>query len=1000
MVRNLPIRIVLLVLVAILANGSSAPADVKVAERSGRVSIENAFVKINYDLSKGVYDAVDLRDNSICIKDAYARWNDYASNSADFRHVWESRLVSDSLGKGKKLIVKSRGDGRPVLVFEVSIYDGLNFVVLAAGIENTTEQVIQLKRIEPIAGGIAFEGFDLTSNFSMLDGNGGGEHTAVTHGSFLRSRNNLLVTFGTPGDNRSMVLGGLTYNDFEKFAETGPSRRTELKKRTGKLLCYLDLGVDETDGRKNSPMLRLLKGTTYTFGRVSGTGNPVYATVVYDDKEVVLVASGLNSRKQYQLGFSWWDDRRGRIMSVSTDAGIGTKKHVLLDKQSLPAGGDKQAPEERLLTLPPQSYRTGKMRILFSNDSGPNALVSEVWLREGEAPAGEERRSVSESSNQGPSTLDIKLYALDPVGKRVDPGVRYMPKDRFYLDFTTDNPFEALEKYGLNIRAAQEIKVNLYDFPTVCLWYAHHSGYGGGLAYNNTPGAVAEIDRINKRGFLKYSRAAVRLVPDCYNTNNQQGWWDDEHFRMHGSTNLGPFEGGQYAEPYETSVKWGKAMTERGGIPLTYFQTSFRSEDYAEKFPQHMLFNKTHAWKAENLKRPEDDEKFWGSAWARSGRMWGYDYTDDDFLKHMREVYANLRAGGIKGLMFDYPSSGWASKGGMDDPYYTTARAYRKIFKLAYDGLGPDCYIHERNIQRGSDITLGLVASQRTWGDTDRISPQMISRSGLRWYKNRVVVSYDMDAKNIARPKGRDTVRGLLTMAYVASGRLLLATSFGQMSDETLFDMSRIYPFHTNPQSARPVDAFINKYPVIYDFPVNSQWHQVTFYNTSQRDETTIGVNLAGNTAFGAMGLDATESYYVYDFWNDRLASKLSGSERLEQQLRPSEARMMSVHQVLDHPQFISTNRHIMQGYVDMIKTRWIASKRQLVGTSKVIGDETYKVTIATNGCRPKSATASGAHCELRLLGNKDGLIELSINRPENGVVEWVVTFTPDSSDF
>ncbi len=37
--------------------------------------------------------------------------------------------------------------------------------------------------------------------------------------------------------------------------------------------------------------------------------------------------------------------------------------------------------------------------------------------------------------------------------------------------------------------------------------------------------------------------------------------------------------------------KWGKAVTELGGIPLTYCQTGFRSEDYAFKFPEHMLFN-------------------------------------------------------------------------------------------------------------------------------------------------------------------------------------------------------------------------------------------------------------------------------------------------------------------------------------------------------------------------------------------------------------------------
>ncbi len=67
-----------------------------------------------------------------------------------------------------------------------------------------------------------------------------------------------------------------------------------------------------------------------------------------------------------------------------------------------------------------------------------------------------------------------QLYAEDPVGKRVDPGIRYLPDDRFYVDFVTDNPFTNLEQYGLGIKLAQKINLNIYDFPTVCLSYANN----------------------------------------------------------------------------------------------------------------------------------------------------------------------------------------------------------------------------------------------------------------------------------------------------------------------------------------------------------------------------------------------------------------------------------------------------------------------------------------------------------------------------------------------
>jgi hypothetical protein len=590
--------------------------------------------------------------------------------------------------------------------------------------------------------------------------------------------------------------------------------------------------------------------------------------------------------------------------------------------------------------------------------------------------------------------LTGSLYAEDPVGKRVDPGVRYLPDDRFYVDFITDNPFENLEQYGRSVRLAQKIELNMYDFPTVCLWYAHHGGYGGGKATNDTVGAVAEMEAIRDSGFLKYSRAAVRLVPDCYSKNNQQGWWDDEHFQKHGSTNLGKFEGGTHKTPYETSEKWGKAITERGGIPLTYCQTGFRSEDYCHTFPEHMLFNSATAWMHESYKRPLDDDEFWGNAWRKSFRVWSYDYTDPGFVKHMREVYAAYRSGGIKGLMFDYPARGWASGGGMEDEYATTARAYRDIFRLAREGLGSECYLHERNMERGSDITLGLVASQRTENDTDRITPQVVTRCGLRWYKNRVVVNYDTDSKNIYRLReNRDVVRSLLTMSYVTTGRLLLANSFTQLPPDILYDLTRICPFHTSPKTARPVDAFTETYPRVYDFAVSPTWHQLAFFNTDNKDSVNVAVRLAGDTAEGALGLDPDKDYHVYDFWNDAYIGRVPGDGALSQQLRPAEARMMSVHEVTAHPQFISTNRHIMQGYLDLVHIEWLPGRNILRGISKIVGGDPYVVSIAGNSYAPQNAEVNDARTKARIASVDDGLVKLTLTRSENAVVEWSVTF-------
>ena len=85
-------------------------------------------------------------------------------------------------------------------------------------------------------------------------------------------------------------------------------------------------------------------------------------------------------------------------------------------------------------------------------------------------------------------------------------------------------------------------------------------------------------------------------------------------------------------------------------------------------------------------------------------------------------------------------------------------------------------------------------------------------------------MNYDMDGKNPfhADPPNRDGERAIWTMAYVASGTLMLSPSFGRMTAEQVHDLSRIYPFHAARQSARPLDLFTSQYPRVYDYRVDA----------------------------------------------------------------------------------------------------------------------------------------------------------------------------------
>jgi hypothetical protein len=727
---------------------------------------------------------------------------------------------------------------------------------------------------------------------------------------------------------------------------------------------------------------------------------------------VVVEAKNLDANKAYYLGFSWWrnlwhGNRPDIWQSVYIEYVTGniTERIPLLEEHLMPRfdGRKKDDVEQVELLIPQKAIKSGSFKIIVQKPDGQvsepadkNVYLSEIWLRDGSyKPLLPSEPTPLNECIRPRREYKAQLFAKDPIGKRIDPGTTYISEDRFYIDVNTIDPFVSLEQYGQNVANAQDINLSMYDFPSVCLWYAENSGYGGSKAENTTVGAVNEMKIIKNLGFLNYSRAAVRLVPDSYMPDNQQGWWDDKHWQREVTKHNGS-KNGRYLEPYETSEKWGKAVTDLGGIPLTYFQTSYRSEDYAKAFPEHMLFNKTYAWKGAAQDTLSDLFTTWNKTWTRNGRVWGFDYTDPEFVEHLQDVYKNMNSGGIKGLMFDYPASGWAKAGGMEDEYSTTAAAYRNIFKMPYEGLGPEPYIHERNMERGTDISIGYVASMRTENDTDMMDETTVTRCGLRWYKNRVLYNQDTDSKNVARLQdNRDHVRAVVTMAYVVTGRLLLANSFSQFTDETYWDITRTFPYHSEHRSARPVDAFVSDFPAVYDYEVTPKWHQVTFYNPDVEQNVKVGIDLAGEPVDGALALNPDRSYYVYDFWNDGLVGEIAGSARLEQTLRPGEARMMSVREKLDHPQVLSTNRHIMQGYLDMEDVEWNGKKKTLSGTSKVVGGDEYVITVACNGLVPENTKTDDPDAKISFIKSDNGLIKITIEADDNKSVKWTLQCTP-----
>lgn len=948
------------------------------------VVLENSQVRLEFDLRSGTYSAYHRADGALAVERAHVVVDGLRSTDPGLTRTWSERAVSDALGEGRAITIESTAPGRPILVFEAALYDDHPFVVLAAGIENTGSQPLRVHEIEPLAGARAFPDAQSKVDLLTLNGTAGATETFVARGGDRMNENNLLATFLDGGQRRSIVWGGLAYHEFAKYAAVGDQEAVD-ESRLGEIKSLVPDGYNligyirpwtgrwlDVTFRK---MIRRASAIPYQFPGAPAVAEPWFATTSLANEYIEIWNQTLDPERQYQVGFTWWDfDGSGRSMELVAES-MGQTWTIVPERQLPSYARDGAMPEMGVAQIPPEAYAIGHA-VLFFRKTGESrdAVVGEFWIMEAEGgDVLDEPVFQTVPTRRDPrmsdDLADLRMKGSDPQGKRVNPGVRFGLDEKFYIDFATADPFEALEAYGLAIRNLSGIAPNIYDFPTVCAWYASGS-YPGCPYVNHTPGMVDEARYAQSTGFTRYSPAAVRVVPDVIGDQSEQGWWNDEMWQR----------GGHYREPYETSAKFARAVLELGSIPFTYVHACLPNHDFLGKHPQWAL-----GWDSAHPDR-------------YSGR--GYDFSHPGFVEHVQGVWRSLRLAGIPGVMFDYPGSAWQS-GGFHDDHMTTGGFYRRMFQLAKEGLGPGSFIHERVIgqygQPQTDVTIGLVDSQRTEWDTHLSTPEMYTKVGLRWYKNRVLYTYDMDAKNFLHvtPYNSDGLNQLLTMSYMVAPRLLLATSFRSMEPHEVHALSRIYPIHDTPKSPRPLDMLSGApFPRIYSYDIEPGWAQLAFYNHDIHRPAAIRVDISRPAADGGMGLDASRSYHVHDFWNDAYLGVHQGAGAIEQRLRPGEVRMMSVRAVQPNPQYLSTNRHVMQGYVDMERQpAWDAASSALSGSSRVVGGEAYEVVIAGNGREPVRADARGARATIAPRPGHPGIHVLAIESDDTAAIEWTVEF-------
>lgn len=189
-------------------------------------------------------------------------------------------------------------------------------------------------------------------------------------------------------------------------------------------------------------------------------------------------------------------------------------------------------------------------------------------------------------------------------------------------------------------------------------------------------------------------------------------------------------------------------------------------------------------------------------------------------------------------------------------------------------------------------------------------------------FVNNLVWYNDPDTLMVGPFASIDVAR-LATTVVALPGQL---TFFGDKLTQLAPERMRLLQQTLPVCDVRPLDlAPLDDLKPVWDLKIRrpfGQWDVVSLFNWSDQPATM-------RFSFSQLGLDGAKDYLLYDFWNRKFLGSRQGD--FEARLEPHSNLLLAIHARQDRPQFLSTDRHVSQGGVELLDVAWNQDRAELV---------------------------------------------------------------------
>jgi len=395
-----------------------------------------------------------------------------------------------------------------------------------------------------------------------------------------------------------------------------------------------------------------------------------------------------------------------------------------------------------------------------------------------------------------------------------------------------------------------------------------------------------------------------------------------------------------------------------------------------------------------------------------------YDLTRADFGEFLTETIRRLTAEwGARYVKADFLYGGDAQ----NDLSLPAHDIYRNALKRIRSGLPGGTYL--MTCTGFEWKSLGLADGQRVGDDihptwqglypTARCAPGRFFTNGNFWWNDpdQLHVEGGVDANG--RPTGLtlDQARAWAALVALYGGVTITGDRMDLLSPERFKLLTQCMP--PTGLTARPLDLFdvlTNRRPDVFAsvwaLKVSKpfgDYHVAALFNWTRETAAYHTLNLSRLTGRDDYDL------LVYDYWQEKtlptagpyfsatrrpLGSNID-HKTITLAVPPTSCRLLVIHRVGDEPKFISSNRHLTAGCVDVESVNWDAPSFTLAGKSvALVSNIPFKyVFYVPYGMKVAGATFDDAPAQVQEVASPAGNLAFVTFTPSKAAIGWNIRF-------